>query len=185
MVVTKYQWYEIVDGADDLRQGDFIQECPIATPPPDTGAAADASAVVDVEVSEYDVVVMSQSCDLAHGNVGLVLVCPRLSWTDFQRKQPSYRKDKHLREGLRRGNMPGLYVLNRCDIAGFKDDYQVVEFRNVYSVDFNLLKQVAEAGGRRLRLCPPYREALSQAFARFFMRVGLPVELPSLPVDSR
>lgn len=26
----------------------------------------------------------------------------------------------------------------------------------------------------RLRLRPPYREHLSQAFARFFMRVGLP-----------
>jgi hypothetical protein len=26
----------------------------------------------------------------------------------------------------------------------------------------------------RLRLLPPYREHLSQAFARFFMRVGLP-----------
>jgi hypothetical protein len=27
-------------------------------------------------------------------------------------------------------------------------------------------------------LLPPYREHLSQAFARFFMRVGLPVEVP-------
>jgi len=26
----------------------------------------------------------------------------------------------------------------------------------------------------RLRLLPPYREHLSQAFARYFMRVGLP-----------
>jgi hypothetical protein len=32
--------------------------------------------------------------------------------------------------------------------------------------------------GRRLRLLPPYREHLSQAFARFFMRVGLPVDIP-------
>ncbi len=29
----------------------------------------------------------------------------------------------------------------------------------------------------RLRLLPPYREHLSQAFARFFMRVVLPVEV--------
>jgi hypothetical protein len=27
-------------------------------------------------------------------------------------------------------------------------------------------------------LLPPYREHLSQAFARFFMRVGLPVDIP-------
>ena len=29
-----------------------------------------------------------------------------------------------------------------------------------------------------LRLLPPYGEHLSQAFARFFMRVGLPVDIP-------
>jgi hypothetical protein len=35
----------------------------------------------------------------------------------------------------------------------------------------SLLRQRAAP---RLRLLPPYREYLSQAFARFFMRVGLP-----------
>jgi hypothetical protein len=29
----------------------------------------------------------------------------------------------------------------------------------------------------RLRLLPPYREHLSQAFARYFMRVGLPTNI--------
>ncbi len=38
----------------------------------------------------------------------------------------------------------------------------------------SLLKQ---RGQPRLRLLPPYREHLSQAFARFFMRVGLPVQV--------
>ena len=37
---------------------------------------------------------------------------------------------------------------------------------------------IAERGTKRLRLLPPYREHLSQAFARFFMRVGLPVDIP-------
>jgi len=32
--------------------------------------------------------------------------------------------------------------------------------------------------GNRLRLLPPYREHLAQAFARFFMRVGLPADIP-------
>lgn len=30
---------------------------------------------------------------------------------------------------------------------------------------------------QRLRLLPPYREHLSQAFARYFMQVGLPVNV--------
>lgn len=31
---------------------------------------------------------------------------------------------------------------------------------------------------KRLRLLPPYREHLAQAFARSFMRVGLPIDIP-------
>jgi hypothetical protein len=30
-----------------------------------------------------------------------------------------------------------------------------------------------------LRLLPPYRKHLSQSFARFIMRVGLPIDIPS------
>jgi len=30
----------------------------------------------------------------------------------------------------------------------------------------------------RLRLLPPDREHLAQAFARFFMRAGLPIDIP-------
>jgi len=43
-----------------------------------------------------------------------------------------------------------------------------------------ILEELVTHTGKRLRLCPPYREHLAQAFARFFMRVGLPqdVQLP-------
>jgi len=54
----------------------------------------------------------------------------------------------------------------------------VVDFRGVYSVTFDFLVELAQKRDKRLRLLPPYREHLSQAFARFFMRVGLPVDIP-------
>ncbi|MBD5492017.1 MAG: hypothetical protein HDR16_07880 [Lachnospiraceae bacterium] len=41
----------------------------------------------------------------------------------------------------------------------------------------DIAKEMAFKNGKRLRLCPPYREHLSQAFARYFMRVGLPVNI--------
>jgi len=56
-------------------------------------------------------------------------------------------------------------------------DYQVVDFRNVYGVQFSLLQNMAENIQDRIRLLPPYREHLSQAFARYFMRVGLPQDI--------
>ncbi len=69
-------------------------------------------------------------------------------------------------------------MLNKCETEGFETDYLVVDFRSVYSVPFDFLVGLAERRGERLRLLPPYREHLSQAFARFFMRVGLPVDIP-------
>jgi hypothetical protein len=54
-------------------------------------------------------------------------------------------------------------------------DVRVVNFYEVFTVPRDFLEDVLRQRQRaRLRLRPPYREHLSQAFARFFMRVGLP-----------
>jgi len=54
----------------------------------------------------------------------------------------------------------------------------VVDFRHSYSLPFTLINDISGKLGKRLRLLPPYREHLSQAYARFFMRVGLPIDIP-------
>lgn len=61
-----------------------------------------------------------------------------------------------------------------------KDIYQeicIVDFRYVSGLPGILLDNLVFKNPKRLRLLSPYREHLSQAFARFFMRVGLPVEI--------
>jgi NADPH:quinone reductase-like Zn-dependent oxidoreductase len=56
--------------------------------------------------------------------------------------------------------------------------HQVVDFHEVFSLPLDFLTAWVQAKGEpRLRLRPPYREHLSQAFARFFMRVGLPDDI--------
>ena len=59
------------------------------------------------------------------------------------------------------------------------DDFLIVDFKNVYAVPLNYLNQIIKDRVGRIRLLPPYREQLAQAFARFIMRVGLPVDIPS------
>ncbi len=78
---------------------------------------------------------------------------------------------------IRRGYAPGYHLLNKCAIEEFEEEYLVVDFRSVYSVPYSFVKELSKKRGKRLRLLPPYREHLSQAFARFFMRVGLPVDI--------
>jgi hypothetical protein len=166
-----YPWYEVVSGEDELMQGDFIKDCPVVIPP------SEISDDIKVRIINYDVVIMSQSCDLVQRKLDLVLVCPVWSLNEFEKKSDFF-KSKKGKEALRQGNVPGYHLLNKCEIDGFQTDYLVVDFRNVYSVPFDFIVGLAKGRGKRLRLLPPYREHLSQAFARFFMRVGLPVDIP-------
>jgi hypothetical protein len=57
----------------------------------------------------------------------------------------------------------------------------VVDFREIYSLPFDYLAERTNLLGRRWRLRSPYLEHFSQAFARFFMRVGLPSTIPPFP----
>lgn len=56
-----------------LLQGDFIIECPVVISPDEI---AETPAEVEVRVIQYDVVIMSQSCDLMQNKVDLLLVFP-------------------------------------------------------------------------------------------------------------
>lgn len=170
--MEEYPWYAIVNSKEPLLQGDFINSCPVVIPP-----GAIESAKVSAEVIEYDVTILSQSCDLDERKIDLVLVCPVWPLNEFENRSEFF-KSKGGKEALRRGNVPGYHLLNKCEISGFETDYLVVDFRSVYSVPFDFILELAEKRDRRLRLLPPYREHLSQAFARFFMRVGLPVDIP-------
>ena len=81
-------------------------------------------------------------------------------------------------EEARKGRHPSFHVLNRCGLPGHERDFLLVDFTRVFTVDTSLVRELAATQGARLRLNPPYREHLAQAFARFFMRVGLPVDIP-------
>lgn len=170
--MEEYPWYTIVDDKEPLQQGDFIDSCPVVIP-----SAAIESVKVSAEVIEYDIAIMSQSCDLEQRKIDLVLVCPVWPLSKFGERSDFF-KSRRGKETLRRGNVPGYHLLNRCEIDGFEKDYLIVDFRSVYSVPFDFIRNLARTRGKRLRLMSPYREHLSQAFARFFMRVGLPVDIP-------
>ncbi len=170
--MTHYPWYEVVGGNSPILQGDIIEECPVVEPPEELVAGE----VTPITASVYDVVVMSQSSDLKQKKVDLVLVCAIWPLQEFG-DRVTYFGGEEGRERLRRGDSPGYHLLNMCELAGHESDYKVVDFRNVFGVPFDFLVRFVKKR-ERLRLLPPYREHLSQAFARFFMRVGLPVDIP-------
>jgi len=167
-----YPWYTKVSGDSRLEQGDIIFKCQIIEP---ISEIKEENSTLAADVAEYDVIIMSQSCDLYYEKIELVLVCPLYSLTELSERYPSY-KEEVMRKKLRQGAVVGYHLLNKDEKVGF-NDYLIVDFKSVYAVPLKFLKKIALERGERVRLLPPYREHLSQAFARFFMRVGLPIDI--------
>ena len=165
--MSGYPWYEIIGKSDEILQGDLISECPILIP---DGEIEEGK--IPGKILEYNVVVMSQSCDLENNNIEIILVCPIWSYKTLE-KQLSHFKSSKGKNNLIQGNYPGYHLINKIE-NGINMPHQVVDFRSVFGVHINVLKKICVEKENRLRLLPPYREHLSQAFARFFMRVGLP-----------
>lgn len=169
-----YPWYCSPRGRD-ITQGDILFDCPVPVPVSvDTAGEATPGSYTEVEIKRYDLVVMSQACDIEQGKVDDIILCP-LSRLD----EIAHPNDAKAREELRRGNVIGRHLLNKADGL----EFHVAEFRYVFSLPKDFLSEFAGKARRRLRLLPPYREHLAQAFARFFMRVGLPLDIP--PFDPK
>jgi len=176
--VTNYPWYEVVHGAE-LTQGDLIPACPVLVPnAPDDVQALESVGDVELEtgVARQDVVVMTQACDLAHDKVAFVALCPVWTLDEFSAENQPFASAR-AKDRIRQGQVPAYHML-----AGHGDTdapISVVEFHQIFSLPKGYLRAVAQNAGPRLRLLPPYREHLAQAFARYFMRVGLPVDIPA------
>lgn len=181
----QYPWYETLQSSSEIRQGDFITNCPIIIPPDNFNSIEENQAQIDEELSvrSLDAVVVSQSCDLENEKIEIVLVCPFYTLEYFfeclpQSDRIGRGREKKLNE-LRQGSIPSYHLLNRDDNNGITN-FLIVDFKNVYGVSFKFLKKYATTIPVRQRLLPPYREHLSQVFARFFMRVGLPNDIVGL-----
>ena len=129
------------------------------------GCALEKPAKVDI----VNVVIMTQSCDLENDKAETVILCPFWSLDKF-----GYGKDK--KEQIRKGYLPGVHLLNRDN--DLEIPYTIVEFSRLFTAPKAALTQFASLLENRPRLVSPYKEHLSQAFARYFMRVGLPSDIP-------
>ncbi|MBL7202560.1 MAG: hypothetical protein ISS56_20690 [Anaerolineae bacterium] len=184
-----FAWYTSVSETAHIEQGDLLNRFPIVVLPPVTVSLVNApdgyELDEDVPVEYYDVVVMTQSCDLFEfRDEQEVILCPRHDYQTLAVTDPRLRG----RDGwnkLKARRFIGAYLIEKCTIEGCEFDYQVIDFRQVFSVPFYMIRRVAASQGVRARLLPPYREQMAQEFARQFMRIGLPNDLPEYPYANR
>ena len=172
--IMDYPCYSTIEKDDPIEQGDIILDCQIVCP---CVEAKKAEQKLSADIRVYDVVVMSHSCDISNQKIKIVLVCPIYTLENLGKENPSY-KASEMKNKLRRGEVIGYHLLHECKIKEV-EDFLIVDFKNVFGIPLDFLKHLTASRGNRIRLLPPYREHLSQSFARFFMRVGLPLDIPA------
>ena len=166
----QYDWYSLVEN-NEIQQGDllFDLEVPLVS---DTEGDKP-----DVAFQTYDLIVMTQSSDIRKTAMDYLILCPITELKVATKYHEDFGTDDG-KENLRKGRYVGFHLLNKCEITGLERDFMVVQFERVIERPKATIQDFVLKTRPRLRLLPPYREHLAQAFARFFMRVGLPIDIP-------
>lgn len=164
----------LVNGGE-LRQGDFLSDCLVPVFRPTFGSSRNAESV---PVHVYDLVILTQSCDLDNKKSRLVALSPIHSIASFSQVNARFKKSSEW-EAVRKGRVEGLHLLASPTVPDDNRQAYVVDFREVHSLPIDYLTDHAVQLGPRWRLTSPYLEHFSQSFARFFMRVGLPSTIPA------
>ena len=165
-------WAQV--GEPLLRQGDLLPGCLVPIPGRDSATTNGPRAGTAIE---YDLIILTQSCDLEQRKVRLVATCPIFSLDEFEAVNPAFARKGRWNEVLK-GRIEGLHLLASPIAPEDNRQALVVDFREIYSLPYDYLMDHATHLGQRWRLKSPFLEHFSQAFARFFMRVGLPSSIP-------
>ena len=182
-------WYEKVESHVGITQGDIIFDCPLTAwkdGPVELTKDDEAQALrAATEIFRADVIVMTQACDPENEKVRNVILCPHTSlsayrkdWEAAMKAQdhtPTTKAWKRYCDDICDGFQFNLAMLDSGGPDDLRTEHRVVDFSELYTLPREFLEGLIRLRKLpRLRLLAPYREHLSQAFARFFMRVGLP-----------
>ena len=164
------------------RQGVLLRDSWIPEFPPDFADQTEGARIIQAD--QADLIVIAQSCDLEHGKISLVALCPIWRIPAFeaaQERQGQTRMAKAWRDywnHVRNGRSPTLHLLASPTAPQEARAALLVDFRTIYSLPFAYLTRHGQQLGDRWRLRSPFLEHFSQAFSRSFMRVGLPSAVP-------
>lgn len=153
--------YELCEGTEIL-QGDLIEKIQISK-------SSRKPAI-------YDLIILTNSCDIVNKDPPIILVAPYIEISEFQKKHKKFT-NTHLKL-TRKGQMFSYRLLPPCEIEDYDTETFIVDFGNIMAISLDSIQQHISDLDKRLRLRPPLREYISQAYAISIMRVSLPEEIP-------
>lgn len=184
--MSNHDWYDVTEG-DSLLQGDILRDCPVFAVSGSLSWPLETAADIEIVAKVFDLVVMTQSCDLENDKVEDILLAQLVAWSDAVRAEVERGNDTVRSRKFRRllidGNVPGLSLLHRRDGSPALP-WSVVDFHRLFTLPKAFVAGFAMQSGSRLRLRSPYREHLAQGLARYFMRVGLPHDAKAFELEG-
>jgi hypothetical protein len=170
----------ITISGQELRQGDLLEHCRI----PLLGSTYGISTEVEeLPTAHVRLLILTQSCDLViqpnrtTAKAQSVALCRAYTLAEFSGVRSDFAKSE-TREKARQGRIEGVHLLPSLTDPSDNQTVVIAHFREIFSLPFGYLQRHAESLGNRGRLQSPYLEHFAQGFARFFMRVGLPLDIP-------
>ncbi|MHA2299228.1 MAG: hypothetical protein ACXAEU_16010 [Candidatus Hodarchaeales archaeon] len=180
-----YNWFTILKEKKNIKQGDIIFKCPVFRPILDETLFKKRKSQLPLKYTKsiFNLIILTQTCDIRWKNVNYLIVCPFFPLTQVIKTltyKDSDADENELKEFIRTGNFPSYFMLSSFQEGGL-DEEQVVNFKQVFTLKRDFIDIAHSKQSIRIRLLPPYREALAQSFGRFFMRVGYPIDISSFP----
>jgi hypothetical protein len=182
---VNYDWYSLVPNDEPVTQGDIICDCPVV----EISAKQESPYIQGNLIRLRFGIVMTQACDLEHGKVDNLTVCELVPLIDLLNassnlkyqanfKDINKQRKQSIVKEFKQGHVLNHHLLNNYESESMDFSYHTVSLKETFTVPVATLNNLLTAqGGQRLRLLPPYREQLGQAYARVFMRVGYPIDL--------
>ncbi len=150
-----------------IDQGDIVDQCPLTFL---TEYDLNFPGQGEIECVPTRVLVLTQTCDLAHQNLTTVTAA-----TVYEAQfivDQGLLKPADVRGPVRAARVYGWYFLPADSDLGLNE--MIVDLRQLHTVRLDLLVALSQRGHRRARLLSPYREHLAKHFADTFSRIGLP-----------
>jgi hypothetical protein len=150
-----------------IDQGDIVESCPLTFL---TEYDMNRPEEAEVECVPARVLVLTQTCDLAHRKISEITVAIVYEAQFIVDK--GLLKPSDVRGPVQAGRVYGWYFLPANSDLGLNE--MIVDLRQLHTARLDLLTALVQRGKRRARLLSPYREHLAKHFADTFSRIGLP-----------
>lgn len=180
-------WYGSYHSGSSLEQGVILFDFPL--PNLDSIKQPVDGQETEYEFNPYNVIVLTQTCDLTNKKVDRVYLCPVYTLDDYFKANPQYAENQQTirkeYEKLKQGQYVNKFLLNECGSSlskstNFYGKYLVVFFDKAVIVSADYVDTFLKKSRRKrfIAVNPPYRESLAQHYGRYFMRVGNPIDYP-------